>query len=485
MATHAPTAHVPPPALPWILAVITILLLLIGATFLLPTLAHVDPAAWGFPGFGIVASTALMLLGLAISTRRADNVIGWLFLGAALLAGIQAVVANYAQYAVVVDGAPNALAQVGSWIDSWIWVPLIILMTTFLFVLFPEGATAGRRWRWVLWVAGIAGMIALVAAAINPDESGTTGYRNPFAGPIDGEVIGIVIGLSLLVVVCTMVIGIVGLLLRSRRADGIERKQLQWLFAAGLLVSGAFLFYAAVPSKLGEVLIMVGILGIPGAATIAILRYRLWDIDVIVNRALVYVPLTGLLAGLYSIAVAAMQRAFVLVTGVASDAPIILSALILAAVFTPIKNRLQSLVDARFKGNIDPAARLTIFAADLRADYRLADPTRLAARLVSLVRSATGAADVFLELQPGAGARMIQAGSRPLSPEMDLVLGRAEQVPGRLLVGPRSNARPYRTADVEAAKAAAEAVAEAVADFVRATPHGGPTDRQVAAAPAR
>lgn len=485
MATHASTARVPPPALPWLLAVVTILLMLVGTTFLLPTLAHVDSAAWGFPGFGIVASTALMLLGLAIATRRAGNIIGWLFLVAALLAAIQAVAVNYAQYAVVADGAPNDLAQLGSWIDSWIWVPLIILMTTFLFVLFPEGAVAGPRWRWVLRVAGIAGTIAVLAAAINPDESGTTGYRNPFAGPFDGEVVGIAIGLSLLVVVCTMVMGIVGLLIRSRRADGIERKQLQWLFAAGLLVSGAFLFYAAVPSKLGEILIMVGILGIPAAATVAILRYRLWDIDVIVNRALVYVPLTGLLAGVYSIAVAAMQRAFVLVTGEASDAPVILSALILAAVFTPIRNRLQSLVDARFKGNIDPATKLTIFAADLRADYRLADPTRLAARLVSLVRSATGAADVLLELDPGAGASTIQEGSRPLSPEMDLAIGSADRVPGRLLVGARSNARPYRAADVEATKAAAEAVAEAVADFVRATPHRGPTDRRVAPAPAR
>ncbi len=396
----------------------------------------------------------------------------------------QAVAANYAQYVVVVDGAPSDLAQIGAWIDSWIWVPLITLMTTFLFLLFPEGAVAGPRWRWVLWVAGIAGTIAALALAISPDESGTTGSHNPFAAPVNPEVIGIATGLSLLLVVSTMVIGIVGLLLRSRRADGIERKQLQWLFAAGLLVSAAFLFYAAVPSKLGEVLITVGLLGIPAAATIAILRYRLWDIDVIMNRALVYVPLTGLLAGLYSIAVAAMQRAFILITGDASDAPIILSALILAAVFTPIKNRLQSLVDARFKGSIDPAAKLTTFAADLRADYRLANPTRLAARLVSLVRSATGAADVLLELDPGAGAKVIQAGSRPSSPEMDLAIAHVDHVQGRLLVGPRANARPYRDADIDATRAAAEAVAEAVADFVGATPKGGPTHRSVAPAPA-
>ena len=240
-----------------------------------------------------------------------------------------------------------------------------------------------------------------------------------------------------------------------------------------MLISGAFILYNFGPSRDAEILVTVGFLAIPGAATVAILRYRLWDIDLIINRTLVYVPLTGLLAGLYTIAVAALQRAFLAITGEDSDAPIILSALVLASLFTPIKNRLQVLVDARFKGDADPTGRLVAFANEVRADYRLVDPNRLGRRIVDLVGAATGATVVRLELHahPRSG-KPVTFGHAPDQAAVVIDLEAPERAIGRLEVGPRASGRPYRPADVDAMQAAAAAVAEAVDDLAH-TAAGG------------
>lgn len=455
--------------LPGVTAVVVILLLLAGAAFLVPTLARPDPNVWAFPGFPVVASSMLLLLGLAIATRQPENAIGWLFLFAAVMGALGNAGSAYAYYAVSIRQVPDLGASLGRWVESWTWIPLMQAVTTFLFVLFPDGRPASPRWRWLLRFAAAAGAVAVLATAVSPSgEEFGGGISNPFAIDALAPVMDVVAGLALLGVTLAMFASVAALLLRLRAADGIERKQVQWLLAAGVLISLPFGLYLAAPSKLGEILITLGFLSIPTAATVAILRYRLWDIDVIVNRTLVYVPLTGLLTGLYTIAVTAFQRAFVVITGEESDAPVILSALVLASLFTPIKNRLQAAVDARFKGDADPTGRLIAFEKELRADYRLVEPLRLGHRLLDLVAGATGASAVHLELR--AAGRTDRLGTPPEAPAVSVPLEAAGRAIGRLDVGPRVSGRPYRQADADAIRAAAAAVAQAIDDLARGYP---------------
>jgi hypothetical protein len=240
--------------------------------------------------------------------------------------------------------------------------------------------------------------------------------------------------------------------------------------------------YAAFPSKLTETLQIVSLLAIPAAAGVAILRYRLYDIDLIISRTLVYVPLTAFLAGLYSASVALFQKVFQAVTGDRSDAAIIISALVLAAVFTPAKTWLQGKVDRRFKPDADPDRRLRAFSQEVAASIYRVDPERLVRRLVAQVRLATRAESVSLVLHVGeatfqertgepAAAAAAAALSLPIS-----VRGAS----GELVVGQRPSGRPYAKPELLALAEAAEVVATAIADSVDAVPAPGLSRLEIA-----
>jgi hypothetical protein len=214
-----------------------------------------------------------------------------------------------------------------------------------------------------------------------------------------------------------------------------------------------------------ETVQIVSLLAIPVAAGVAILRYRLYDIDLIISRTLVYVPLTAFLAGLYSASVALFQKVFQAVTGDRSDAAIIISALVLASVFTPAKSWLQTKVDRRFKPDADPDRQLEAFAAEVSASVYRVDPGRLSRRLVDTVRKATQAGSVSVSLRVGEQKFQVSSGDAwpavVATGTLSVPIG-ASGAQGELRIGPRPSGRPYSSALADAAKAVAAAIVDSL-----------------------
>jgi hypothetical protein len=222
-------------------------------------------------------------------------------------------------------------------------------------IAFPDGHLPSARWR--PWVSIAAGIIAVSAVLqlLRPGRVVATALadiRNPFgvdvipAGLIGAADVGISVG-----ILAISAIGVVAVVVRYRRGDGIERQQQRW-FLAAVALGAVPLALSSLPVVGGPTMALVAAVGlalVPIAVGIAVTRYRLYEIDHLINRTLVYVPLTALLAGLYAATVTLLQRLFQSFTGDRSDAAIIISTLILASVFTPIRKWLESVVDRRFK----------------------------------------------------------------------------------------------------------------------------------------
>ena len=141
---------------PWVIVVITVVVMLGGVTFLLPTLSGGAVESFAVPGFEVVPTLAMVLLGVAVATRQRANPIGWIFLTAGLLFAAQMLASRYARWSVLLDDGPDLLANLGFWFEGWIWIPAMALVSTVLFLLFPTGSVPSRRWGWVLATAAIA-----------------------------------------------------------------------------------------------------------------------------------------------------------------------------------------------------------------------------------------------------------------------------------------------------------------------------------------
>jgi hypothetical protein len=253
-------------------------------------------------------------------------------------------------------------------------MPFMLLPATFLLALFPDGHLLSRRWRPVAWCAalGMAGgfVVEEMIAGPIPDYPQLT---NPFG--VDSPLISPLDGLSLLMIAIGMVGSSISLVLRFRRSRGEQRQQIKWLALAGVVAVVTIVIGTAAYDQIGEglanVVMMTSVMGLPTAAAIAILRYRLYDIDVVINRALVYGALTATLAGTYLVSVLLLQlvlESFTQGSGLAVAA----STLAAAALVRPARARIQGIVDRRFfRRKYDAAQTLAVFGSRLRDEVDL------------------------------------------------------------------------------------------------------------------
>jgi hypothetical protein len=321
--------------------------------------------ALGFAGFAGV--------GTVIALRRPGNAVGWVLLATAVaFAGIEAGEA----YA---DGASNPAREWVAWPTSWagnVWFSLAIV---FLPLLFPYGRLPSRRWRPVLWL-GIADLVAgAIAVALKPgplDLQLASGIENPLG--VRSEVPATVIDVDIVLGGLAVVLAGASVVVRFRRARGVERQQLKWFALTGVLA--AVCLSVAVGSSVVEAdalepvavtgwlsgLALLGI-GLPAATGIAIFRHRLYDVDVVIRRTLVYGALTATLGALY--------LALVLLVGLAvgrSNVAIAISTLAVAGLFRPLRARIQAGVDRRFyRRRYDAQRTLEAFSARLRDELDL------------------------------------------------------------------------------------------------------------------
>ena len=308
----------------------------------------------------VIAIFASALVGALIVNSRPGHPIGWMFCVAALSFGVGFFSRQYAIQALVVVPGTLPFGYAMAWFGFWVDMPGIAVVALFLPLLFPDGHLPSARWRPAAYFATGVVVVAVAVATIAPATYASAGYpsiRNPIGLDQYRAAFDVVDSIMQPLLLVLVVIGALALFDRVRHANADERQQLKWFGYAGALVLAAFLIEAAaraLPSVASlrlasDAVALLALTALPAAVGIAILRYGLYDIDLIINRTLVYVLLTGVLAGVYTGAVALFQRLFVAMSGQGSDLAIVMTLFVVATVFTPVKNTLQEHVDRRIK----------------------------------------------------------------------------------------------------------------------------------------
>jgi hypothetical protein len=350
-------------------------------------------------------------IGAVIVARQPRNRIGWLCCGVGFLLGPAFLGQDYAWYALMhrPGSLPGGLAM--GWLGSWPWFIALELILVFVPLLFPNGHLVSPRWRPVAWTAAAWLTLIWVGAAFSPgplEGAGAKTVPNPLG--IEGaeaafnllETIG-GLGLGLLILV-----SVASLVVRFRRARGVERQQLKWFTYATVLSVLLFLIFiltgldTRAPSLLGYVIAALWLMAIPMAIGVAVLRYHLFDIDRLINRTLVYGLLTAMLAVVYAAVVLALGQLF---GGLGTEPPswaVAGATLAVAALFQPARRRIQQAVDRRFnRRKYNVARTVEAFAVRLRNEL---DLDSLSAELVAVVDNTMQPTAVSLWLRPSAQA---------------------------------------------------------------------------------
>jgi hypothetical protein len=316
---------------------------------------------------GNLATILFVLVGAILVVRLPSNRVGWLLWVTGLL-----VAAFLGARGLAVHGLTATPPIPGAiwlaWLSAWIGVPAVFIALGFLPLVYPTGHLLSRRWR----VVAAAGLVAMIAAMLQ-------GALGPLIGPwppgtqnpllLDGAAgaaLQLFDGLMVIFVGAGFAVAAAGsVVLRFRRADGIERQQVKWLAAIATLVAVAFIAVLLTGWSVAWLVLVASLDLLPVAIGLAVLRYRLYDLDLVIHRTAVYLPLTAALAGVFAASTAVLQRLFVEVTGGPSDGAIILSTLLIAAIFAPIRDLVQGIVDRRFRDSPDIERLLATFVTSV------------------------------------------------------------------------------------------------------------------------
>jgi hypothetical protein len=351
-------------------------------------------AAWA------VTSSAV---GALIVSRRPGNPVGWLLGAIGFLVGASGFFSQYAFYALVARTGSLPGGGAAAWLATWP-IGLALGLFTYLFVLFPEGRLLSPRWRWILWLSGAAIAAATLSEAFMPGPiDGLEPVQNPLGIEGAGDVLSFMSALADFFYTALLITSALSVFLRLRRAKGDERQQLKWLAYAAALLAGVTALGVVIELSGGAgwwffVVILIALLGIPVAIGVAILRHRLYDIDLLINRTLVYGSLTAVLALVYVGGVVGLQSVFRGLTGQESTLAVVASTLSIAALFNPLRRRVQAFVDRRFyRRKYDATKTLEGFSARLREET---DLDALSDDLVGVVRETMQPAHVSWWLRP-------------------------------------------------------------------------------------
>jgi hypothetical protein len=361
-----------------------------------------------------VQAGSFSIIGAIIASRLPANPVGWLFCAAACTIAVECLSAEYAIYALLARPDSLPLGEALAWLAFWVWIPSIGCIVLSL-LLFPNGELPSSRWRWLAWLTVLLTIAGAVWVALSPGVIGNLGFsRNPLG--IEGLPRGYkpvnTIMSALVFVAAVSTLG-----LRLLRTRGIERQQIKWpAFVAVVAGVGSVLYDTAISKAIGlrwlewagYVVVVAALVSFPISIGIAIVRYRLYEIDTFINRTLVYALLTAILAAVYFGAVVLLQRVFVALTGERSTLAIVASTLLIAALFNPLRRRIQAFIDRRFyRSKYDAAKTLEAFSAKLRHET---DLDALSDDLVGVVRETMQPAHVSLWLRPDTTSKGEQAG---------------------------------------------------------------------------
>jgi hypothetical protein len=412
--------------LAWSLAALSVAMFLAGAALTVSSLyvgvATPPSSDWGTAGplSGLVIFLpflAFPLVGALIASRRPENPIGWICLAAGLFwmsIVVESSITGSEPYPVIIDA-----------LTLWTWVPPVGLLAIYMILLFPDGRLPSRRWRPLAWLSGAVMVLASVAVTLTPGPlPDHPRVHNPLGLEGYPIVTQALTGSVVLLPICILA-SATSLVWRYRHSGGEVRQQIKWVvFAASLvgmayavtLVSGLFLtpetFTTGQEAPLWLALLQDAVLisyaGVPIAVGFAVLRYRLYDIDVLINRTLVYGSLTTMLVAVYVIGVVGLQAILRIFSGQESTLAVVASTLAIAAMFNPLRRRVQAFVDRRFyRKKYDARKTLETFSGRLRDET---DLHTLSSHLVAVVRETMQPAHVSLWLRPGPSVRVRSQG---------------------------------------------------------------------------
>jgi hypothetical protein len=392
--------------LAWIMWALSIGLTMLSLWLLIVNLSHPNVPVYLYWAEATLLAVGYSTVGTVAATHRPGNTVGWVLCSIGLSWGVAHFTSEYATYTLL--AAPGSLpaAEAAAWIYSWVWVPGLGFIV-FLALLFPSGRLPSPRWRPFAWLSVLLVAAGTIMAAFSPGPSVGLSVRNP----LGIESLPNLYEQLQALMFALIFVASASLVVRLHHARGVERQQIKWVAYAGALAGGASLpTYTVLEAMdlrwlqmVGHVAALVGIVGVPTAVGIAITRYRLYDIDILINRTLVYGTLSATLIALYFVGIVVLQRLFVVLTGQQSTLAVVASTLLIAALFNPLRRRIQSFIDRRFyRRKYDARKTLEDFSAQLRDET---DLDTLSGDLVGVVRETMQPAHVSLWLRPDTSSK--------------------------------------------------------------------------------
>jgi hypothetical protein len=349
--------------------------------------------AWSFTAVAV----PFALVGALIVVRRPGNRLGGVLLVGALSINLEKIAQELVQYGVRHPGVVPGLVWIG-WISNWAWVPSI-LMVLLVLLLFPDGQPLSPRWRPLVWVIVAGALVTMVAAALLPGIVDTA-LPNPLGlagrtGAMLEEQLQMLVtfGLPLVTVAASA-----SLIVRFRQARGVQRQQLKWLaYAAGMVIL-TLVIQDSWLGGWGDAVGNLALWAVPAAIGVAILRHRLYDVDRLINRTLVYGVLTALLGGVYASVVLVLGQLFGSVGGQPPSWVVAGATLAVAALFQPARRRIQAVVDRRFnRRKYNAGKTVEAFSFRLRDEV---DLDTISAELLGVVDQTVQPTATLLWLRP-------------------------------------------------------------------------------------
>jgi hypothetical protein len=417
--------------LAWSLAALSVVTFLASVALYFLTRSMQVPGSWITVGtigelLVLVPFLAFPIVGALVASERPHNPIGWICLVAGLLWMVMLLSEAYGEYGLARPGSVPFPVTVHALLYAWLWVPAVGLMGVYLILLFPDGRLPSKRWRPLVWFSGALIVFESAAIFLTPGPLELGGIRNPFGLEGHPWVNTVALVVLPLLALC-MVASAVSLVMRYRHSGGEVRQQIKWIAFAGSLVGLLYFGIMSVFSALWllsgpetltdlgtrswwgvllEHVMVLSFAGVPVAIGFAVLKYRLYDIDRIINRTLVYGLLTVTLALVYVGGVLSLQAAFRVLTGQESTLAVFASTLAIAALFGPLRRRVQALVDRRFyRRKYDAAKTLEAFNARLREET---DLNTLSGDVVGVVKDTMQPSHASLWLRSDTASRRQQ-----------------------------------------------------------------------------
>ena len=406
--------------LAWCMWAASLVLTVLGLLFLIMSRSRTGAPVYDYWLVNTLIAIGFSTVGAVITPRLPrQNPVGWLFCTIGLVGGFRLFVAEYAIVTLLAEpgSLPSTLpgGETLAWISSWVWV-LHLGLFVFLALLFPDGRPPSSRWRPLVWGIGVVLLAGTVSVALWPETARGFDLLNH---PLGTEVATDVINPVETIVYALGLIAAASLLARLRGSRGVERQQVKWFtYAVAVLAISATLAYVVSESMgvvwlgwVSSVLVIASVVGLPVAVSIAILRYHLYNIDLIINRTLVYGPLTAVLAVLYFGSIVVLQLLFHTLSGEGSQLVVVASTLAIAALFNPLRRRIQGFIDRSFyRRKYDAVKTLGAFSVKLRDET---DLDALSGDLVGVVRETMQPAHVSLWLRPNPAPKGGEGSGEP------------------------------------------------------------------------